>query len=281
MSGTAADEGIAVQDIQADSGLRSPWVVFLLPFALFMVFTQFEPKPPELNFDWAESGAVGEDGLSEAERLREQDPAYQSYVRNYPLVYTTKVAVVTLAVLLVSPGYRTVPWRLTWLGPVVGLVGIVVWVALCELNLEDKLLRPLGIALFSEAGQRSAFDPLHALRGNPVWAYGFLAIRFFGLAVLVPVMEEAFLRGFLMRYVVDERWWAVPFGTATRGAIIAGTAFPMLMHPGELLAAFVWFSMVTWLMLRTKSLGDCVVAHGVTNLLLGFYVLQTGSWELW
>ena len=27
----------------------------------------------------------------------------------------------------------------------------------------------------------------------------------------------------------------------------------MLMHPGELFAAAVWFSMVTWLMLRTRE----------------------------
>ncbi len=281
MSETVADEGIAVPDVEPPTGLRSPWVVFLLPFGLFMVFTQFEPKPPDLNFNWAESESVGADGLSEADRLRDEDPAYQEYVRKYPLVYTAKVVVVTLAVLLVAPGYRTVPWRLTWLGPAVGLVGIVVWVVLCNWNLEDKLLGPLGITMFAEAGQRSAFNPLEALRENPAWAYTFLVIRFFGLAVLVPVIEEVFLRGFLMRYVVEERWWAVPFGVATRGAIIAGTAFPMLMHPGELLAAFAWFSMVTWMMLRTKSLGDCVVAHAVTNLLLGFYVLQTGSWELW
>ena len=52
------------------------------------------------------------------------------------------------------------------------------------------------------------------------------------------------------------------------------------MHPGELLAAFVWFSMVTWLMVRTRNIWDCVVAHAVTNLLLGIYVVTTGNWQL-
>jgi CAAX protease family protein len=60
-----------------------------------------------------------------------------------------------------------------------------------------------------------------------------------------------------------------------------GTAVPMLMHPGELLAAFVWFSLVTWLMTRTRNIWDCVAAHAVTNLLLGIYVVTQHQWQLW
>ena len=54
----------------------------------------------------------------------------------------------------------------------------------------------------------------------------------------------------------------------------------MLMHPAELLAAAVWFSLVTWLMVKTRSLWDCIVAHATTNLLLGCYVLWSGEWTL-
>jgi CAAX prenyl protease-like protein len=115
---------------------------------------------------------------------------------------------------------------------------------------------------------------------TPQLAYAFLAIRFFGLVAVVPLMEEFFLRGFLMRYFIDYDWWKVPFATVTPIALITGTAVPMLMHPQELLAAFVWFSMVTWLMVRTKNIWDCVVAHAVTNLLMGLWVLYSGDWWL-
>ena len=47
-----------------------------------------------------------------------------------------------------------------------------------------------------------------------------------------------------------------------------------------LLAAAIWFSLVTWLMKKTRSLGDCIVAHATTNLLLGCYVLYSGEWTL-
>jgi CAAX prenyl protease-like protein len=107
----------------------------------------------------------------------------------------------------------------------------------------------------------------------------FLSVRLFGLAIVVPVIEEFFLRGFAMRFVMEKDWWKVPFGTVNRVAIVVGTVLPMLSHP-ELLAAAVWFSLVTWLMLRTKNIWDCVVAHAVTNLLLGVYVVVMGG-EAW
>jgi len=33
-------------------------------------------------------------------------------------------------------------------------------------------------------------------------------------------------------------------------------------------------------MIRTRNLWDCVVAHAVTNLLLGLYVVHSGQWHL-
>jgi membrane protease YdiL (CAAX protease family) len=38
--------------------------------------------------------------------------------------------------------------------------------------------------------------------------------------------------------------------------------------------------MVTWLMVRTRNIWDCVVAHALTNLILGIYVVTTGTWRL-
>ena len=33
------------------------------------------------------------------------------------------------------------------------------------------------------------------------------------------------------------------------------------------------------LVIRTKSLGACIVAHGVTNFTLYLYVIYTGDWQ--
>ncbi|MCH8923239.1 MAG: CAAX prenyl protease-related protein [Planctomycetes bacterium] len=159
---------------------------------------------------------------------------------------------------------------------------MVAWIWLCQLGLENKLLAAIGLDGYLPSGERSAYNPFdpELLGHRPALAWGFLSIRFFGLAVVVAVIEEFFLRGFVLRFVVAQDWWKVPFGTITPLVAVLGTAIPMAMHPGELLASLVWFSMITWLMVRTRNIWDCVVAHGVTNLLLGIYVVVYDQWQL-
>jgi hypothetical protein len=129
---------------------------------------------------------------------------------------------------------------------------------------------------------RPAYNPLAQLAATPGWAWAFLAVRFFGLVAVVPVIEEFFLRGFLMPLVVDQEWWKAPFGKVNGLAVAVSIVAPMLWHqPAEFLAAAAWFGMITWLMVRTRNPWDCVLAHAVTNLLLGIYVLCFSQWALW
>jgi len=239
------------------------WLTFLLPMIVFMLVGSLEPTAETLG-----GAAVGL-GISYA---------------YYPWVYTLKICLTIAAMVFVLPGYREFPLRVSWLGIGVGLVGVVIWVGLCRLDLEHRflvpLLEPIGLDGLIAAGTRSAFNPFEQLTAHPACAWGFLAVRFVGLAAVVAVIEEFFLRGFIMRLVVDAKWWEVPIGKVTTTAVLAGTLIPMTMHPGELLAAAIWFSMVTWLMIRTRNIWDCVAAHAVTNLLLGVYVVVTGEWRL-
>jgi CAAX prenyl protease-like protein len=248
-----------------------PWLTFLLPFAVYMVVGSFEPAPPK-------PAIVLADGTS---RPAINQNWFGLEYHQYPIVYTVKIALTIGAMFFVLPGYRQFPFRVSLLAIAVGVIGVVLWTALCQMQLERKLLTPLGLDKFLGLGDRPAFNPLEELAATPVWAYIFLAIRFLGLALVVPIIEEFFLRGFLMRFVVRDNWWTVPFGTLTTAAAVMGTAVPVLMHPGELLAAFVWFSLVTWLMVRTRNIWDCVAAHAVTNLLLGIYVVTQHQWQLW
>ncbi len=237
------------------------WLVYLLPLIVFMLVGSLEPAPPG-------SGATG-------------GPLPPIPYEYYPLVYILKIALTVAAMIFVLPGYREFHFRVSPLAVVVGVAGIVIWVGLCTLQLEIKLLGPLGIDKLLGLGARSAYNPLEELRAQPAWcAWGFLAVRFFGLVVVVAVMEEFFLRGFLMRYVMDPDWWKVPFGKVNAMAVVVGTLVPVLMHPAELFAAAVWFSLVTLLMVKTRNIWDCVVAHAVTNLLLGVYVVTSGDWHL-
>ena len=53
------------------------------------------------------------------------------------------------------------------------------------------------------------------------------------------------------------------------------------MHPAELFAAIAWFGMMAGLYAKTKNLWDCVVAHMVTNGLLGLYVMTSANPAAW
>lgn len=197
---------------------------------------------------------------------------------HYPIVYTVKILLTTLTLAFVWPAYRVFSRRPRPLAVVVGVVGVVLWIGLAKLELEQML--PLD--WLTRQGDRAAYDPFTVFANRPMLAYAFLVVRFFGLVVVIAVAEEMFLRGFLIRYVEDpDRWDKLPIGRAGWTALIAGTAFPMLTHPGELIAALVWFSMISWLMLRTRNIWDCITAHMVTNLLLGVYVVCFGKWQLW
>ncbi|HVT29965.1 MAG TPA: CAAX prenyl protease-related protein [Lacipirellulaceae bacterium] len=250
---------------------HNPWLTFLLPFIVYMVVGSFEPaapKPPHILPNGRAVPATNNNwfGLE---------------YRQYPTVYTVKIALTIAAMIFVLPGYRQFRLRVSVLAIIVGVVGIVIWVGICHLQMERALLAPIGLDKLLGLGARPSFNPLTELAATPVWAYTFLAIRFLGLAIVVPIIEEFFLRGCLMRFAIRENFWTVPFGTLTPAAAVIGTVVPMLMHPAELFAAAVWFSLVTWLMWRTRNIWDCVAAHAVTNLLLGIYVVSQHQWQLW
>jgi hypothetical protein len=108
-----------------------------------------------------------------------------------------------------------------------------------------------------------------------------LVLRTARAALLVPVAEELFWRGWLPRWLQDTRFERIPLGQYTPLAFWA-TAVLFAMEHGPFwevgLACGVIYN---WWMRRTRSLGDLIVAHAVTNLALSLYVLATGRWSVW
>jgi CAAX prenyl protease-like protein len=108
-----------------------------------------------------------------------------------------------------------------------------------------------------------------------------LALRTARAALLVPVIEELFWRGWLPRWIQDSHFWRIPLGQYTSFAFW-GTAVLFSLEHGPywevgLLCGIVY----NWWMRRTRSLGDLMLVHAVTNLALSGYVIATGRWEFW
>ncbi len=116
-----------------------------------------------------------------------------------------------------------------------------------------------------------------ALLANP-W---ILFFRVFRSVALVPVIEELFWRAWLMRWLIDMDFERVPLGAFSPFAFIA-TAVLFSMEHGPywdvgLLTGFIY----NWWMVRTRSLGDCILVHAVTNACLAGFVIATNRWEYW
>ncbi|RUL89674.1 CAAX prenyl protease-related protein [Tautonia sociabilis] len=191
----------------------------------------------------------------------------------YPVAYAIK-AVLVLAILVLLgrrsfADLKPMPGPGGWaLAVGIGLAVTAVWVGI------DGHYPPLPFV----GGTREAFDPSVL---PPAGRWAFLAVRLFGLVLLVPVFEELFWRSFLMRVVIDpDDFRRVPIGRVTPlAAVITSVGF-MLVHPEwlpALLTGLAW----AWLLHRTRSVSACVASHLVANLALGIYVMATGSYQFW
>ena len=155
----------------------------------------------------------------------------------------------------------------------------------------------VGIAVFAIwIGPDRIFPGYHAhwLFSNPItgsvatslpessrgdWAV--LTLRTLRAAVFVPIAEELFWRGWLMRWLISQDFAKVPLGAwSARAFWIVAVLFAV--EHGALwdvgLAAGVLYN---WWMVRTKSLGDVILAHGVTNAVLSAYVIFANQWQYW
>ncbi|MDX1933794.1 MAG: CAAX prenyl protease-related protein [Capsulimonadales bacterium] len=201
--------------------------------------------------------------------------ALEKYAGPYPIAYGIKILLVTITLAVCSRHWRHEirrDSRGVSLGWVIGLVGLPLWLGL------HAVTPPLPAWL---GGGRASFDPFRDIP-DPVWRLVFLAERFFGLVVVVPLLEEVFWRSFLLRYITDpDRWATRPLSEFSPVAFFAVAFLFAGVHP-EYLAAFVYAALLAGLLrFSGGSLSACIIAHAVTNLSLGVYVLLTRNFQYW
>ena len=127
-------------------------------------------------------------------------------------------------------------------------------------------------------GEASAgFVPTDA-QGALMWP--LIGVRWVGASLLVPVMEELFWRSFLMRWVQSPQFESVVPQRVGLKAIVLSTFVFMLAHT-LWLAAIVAGLAYAWLYVRTGKLWVPIIAHAVTNGVLGVWVVMTGKWAFW
>lgn len=151
------------------------------------------------------------------------------------------------------------------LGVAVGAAVFVLWISL------DAPWMTLNTA---------ATEPFVPKTADGALDWTLIVLRIAGAALLVPVMEELFWRSFLMRWLQAPVFEAVPpRGVGLRAVVLSSFVF-VLAHTLWLAAALAGLA-YAWLYIRTGKLWVAVIAHGVTNGVLGLWVVATGNWQFW
>lgn len=230
--------------------IQKAWFPRVFPFLLFIAFIALESFIDFLAKHIAFMVTVAK---------------YDSYV-----LYPVKTVLVAVAMLLLWNRYTEIDFKRAFSGKNL-LVGLLAGVGVFVLwtNLDS------GFATMSKP---TAYNPF--IIDTPFLIYLVITFRIFGASVVVPVFEELFWRSFVLRYIINPRFEEVSLGKFTWPSFMISSVLFGLEHNLWLagILAGVIYSMVLY---YTKELGTAIFAHGTTNLLLGIYVLTTGSWLFW
>ena len=136
-------------------------------------------------------------------------------------------------------------------------------------------------AFLGFGARTDGFNP-DTFAGQPAAYWSTVLLRFLRLVIIVPLVEEIFWRGFLLRYFINDKFDTVPFGTFSwLSFAVVTVGFTFAHSSADWVAAAVTGALYNLVAYRTKSLASCVVAHALTNLLLGVWIMSTKQWGFW
>jgi uncharacterized protein len=182
-------------------------------------------------------------------------------------IFPLQTAVCALVLLIYGRQIKLDPWKPWPWGILAGVVALGLWIS--------------PQALFHAAPRVDGFNPEVFGSEGPLYVLNVVA-RFTRLVIVIPLVEEIFWRGFLLRYLVREDFQNVAFGTFRPLAFFGVALLFMLEHSSaDYIAAFLTGVIYNLVAVRTKSLFACVVAHAVTNAGLGAYIMATRQWGFW
>lgn len=220
-------------------------ILRVLPFALFVLFTSLQGQ-------WGESSKYW--------------------------VYALKTGLITGLVIYLWSKLKEMRPVFSWEAVVAGIVVFLFWVGLDPFYPKTG---ELWAKLFGSTQEPTApWNPFSLYGDQSLLAWGAIFIRIAGATCLVPLVEEVFYRSFLYRFLIKEEFEQVSFRQFSLFPFLAvSLVFGFVHH--EWLAGILCGMVYQGLVCYKGRLGDAITAHGVTNLLLGIWVVWKGAWNFW
>lgn len=214
----------------------------------------------------------------------------------HPAVYAAKSVVCALLFLMLKPwrGYGRPTARTlahgVWVGVLVCALWIFPesrWMHLHAPQLQDFYYRYLvvpfgGLPSYFDAGWFPEPPPGHlSLAYSPAQAgWALTLMKLAGSGLVIATLEEFFFRGYLYRRFQDAEFESVPLKSFSAVAFFLTVAIFAMEHDRWLAGAMAG-GLYGLLALRTGDIWSCVLAHAVTNTLLGVYTICFNAYGFW
>jgi CAAX prenyl protease-like protein len=221
---------------------QSPALVRVVPFAIFLALTFLQDRFGESARYW---------------------------------IYFAKTLAGVVMLLLTFRYVAELKWRFSWEAIAVGVAVFALWVGL------DEVVARLSLPPFHNLkASRAAWNPYDAFGAHSSLAVFFVVARIAGSTLVVPPLEEVFYRSFVYRYLANKDFLSVPLGKFLPVPFLVTAVMFGASHREWLagvLCGFAYQGLVIW----KGRLGDAITAHGITNLLLGLWIVWRGAWQFW
>lgn len=165
-------------------------------------------------------------------------------------------------------------WPQHWFKSIgIGALVFGLWIAPEVINANYRHTVLFSNALVGHVGS--------SLRAEALQSNSVLFWRTVRASTVIPVAEELFWRAWLMRWIINNDFQKIALGTYFPKAFwITALLFGAEHGPYWDVGLLTGIIYNLW-MIRSKSLGDCVLMHAVTNLLLSLYVVAYSQWQYW
>jgi len=156
-------------------------------------------------------------------------------------------------------------------GLIGGLVVNVLWIA-PEYSTWYRTWMELPIGELPPASGPSPYEP-------SVCGWPLTIVKLIGSAFVIAPVEEVFFRSFLYRRLQTRDFRAVPLSSFDLSSFLWMVFLFTLEHDRPVVAALA--GAAYGLLAIRFGLGSAIVAHVVTNLMLGLHVIYRGEWWFW
>ena len=166
-------------------------------------------------------------------------------------------------------------WKFSPAAFAFGIGVFVLWIGL------DPLVKLLGLPTgWLRTGSSPVSSPLEQFAAVPALGWFFVVMRIAGSSIVVPMLEEIFYRSFLYRYLQKADIVNVPLGGFVGVPfLVSSLVFGFAHHEwlAGVLCGFCYQGLVCW----KGRTSDAIAAHGITNFLLGLWVVSRDAWQYW